>query len=129
MRSASRTSAVRLWIGPGAVWLALAALLAVTVGSAYVPLGPFNSVVNLIIAAIKAALIAVFFMNLKDFEPVTAARITGRVFSARLHVFADRRGLPVAPLTQPLWGTFGAFVSLPKDNVVAAEAGDGRQDW
>ncbi|HKU16066.1 MAG TPA: cytochrome C oxidase subunit IV family protein [Steroidobacteraceae bacterium] len=45
-------------------WLALLALLAVTTASAYLDLGAGNTVLNLIIAAIKVALIAVFFMHL-----------------------------------------------------------------
>ena len=42
----------------------LLALLIATVGSAYVPMGIFNSVSNLAIAAVKAGLIVLFFMNL-----------------------------------------------------------------
>jgi cytochrome c oxidase subunit 4 len=45
------------------VWLALMALLALTAGSSFVPLGTFNVVVNFTIAAIKAALVLVFFMH------------------------------------------------------------------
>jgi cytochrome c oxidase subunit 4 len=52
------------------VWLALLALLAVTVGSAYVPMGIWNGVANLVIAAIKAALVALFFMHLRSGQPV-----------------------------------------------------------
>jgi cytochrome c oxidase subunit 4 len=47
-------------------WLALLALLALTVGSAYVPMGALNSVINLAIAAVKAALIAAVFMRLYE---------------------------------------------------------------
>jgi cytochrome c oxidase subunit 4 len=57
-------SALRLWIKPGLVWLALMVLLGITVGSAYVPLGTFNTVINYTIAAIKAVLVFVFFMHL-----------------------------------------------------------------
>ena len=45
------------------VWLALLALLALTAGSSYVPLGTFNVVANFAIAAVKAALVLVFFMH------------------------------------------------------------------
>jgi len=57
-------SALRLWLKPSAVWLALLLLLGLTVGSAYVPLGAFNGVINYGIAATKAALVLIFFMHL-----------------------------------------------------------------
>jgi cytochrome c oxidase subunit 4 len=52
------------------VWAALLALLALTVGSAYVPMGAFNTVTNLGIAAAKAGLVAVFFMGLRRPDPL-----------------------------------------------------------
>ncbi|MBN9035547.1 MAG: oxidase [Rhizobiales bacterium] len=47
-----------------AAYVGLLALLALTVASAFVDLGGFNSAANLAIAAAKAALIAVLFMQL-----------------------------------------------------------------
>jgi cytochrome c oxidase subunit 4 len=70
MTPETRTRTLQLWLGPGIVWLALLVLLAVTVGSAYIHLGPLNNVINFTVAAIKAALIAVFFMNLKNSSPL-----------------------------------------------------------
>lgn len=58
------TSALRLWIKPSLVWLALMLLLGATVGSAYIPLGALNTAINYIIAAGKAALVFIFFMHL-----------------------------------------------------------------
>ena len=52
-------------------WLGLLALLASTVAIAYVPLGTVNTVVALLIAAIKAALVAAVFMELRDRNPLT----------------------------------------------------------
>ncbi|HEV8501789.1 MAG TPA: cytochrome C oxidase subunit IV family protein [Casimicrobiaceae bacterium] len=46
------------------VGLALFVLLALTAGSALLPLGAFNAVSNFAIAAVKAALVVVFFMHL-----------------------------------------------------------------
>jgi cytochrome c oxidase subunit 4 len=46
------------------VGLALMALLGLTAGSALLPLGAFNAVSNFAIATVKAALVAVFFMQL-----------------------------------------------------------------
>ncbi len=46
-------------------WVGLIALLALTLGSAFIPMGLFNGVVNLAIAALKALVVAVFFMHLR----------------------------------------------------------------
>lgn len=57
-------SALGLWLKPAAVWLALLLLLGLTVGSAYIPLGAFNGIINYAVAAAKAALVLIFFMHL-----------------------------------------------------------------
>jgi cytochrome c oxidase subunit 4 len=46
-------------------WLALLALLALTVTLAYAPLGALNAVVALAIGTIKAAIVAAIFMELR----------------------------------------------------------------
>lgn len=46
-------------------WLTLLALLAVTAASAWLPLGPFNVVINLSVAFVKALLVMGFFMGLR----------------------------------------------------------------
>jgi cytochrome c oxidase subunit 4 len=56
----------RLWKGPGLTWLALIALFAVSLGSAYLPLGVGNLAINLLIAAIMIALLVTFLMDLKN---------------------------------------------------------------
>lgn len=63
---AAEDSALKIWLVPGAVWVALLLLLGATVGSAYVPLGLLNSVINMTIAAMKVILVMVFFMNLRS---------------------------------------------------------------
>jgi cytochrome c oxidase subunit 4 len=45
-------------------WVALLALLALTYGSAYIPLGVFNTWLNFAIATAKALLVAWVFMHL-----------------------------------------------------------------
>jgi cytochrome c oxidase subunit 4 len=70
MKTEARTTSLQLWIAPGLVWLALLILLAITVSSAYIHLGPLNNIINFTIAAIKAALIAIFFMNLRGSSPL-----------------------------------------------------------
>jgi cytochrome c oxidase subunit 4 len=54
----------RLPVSLVASWLGLLALLALTVTMAYVPLGTFNPAVALGIGAIKAVIVAAFFMEL-----------------------------------------------------------------
>ena len=49
-----------------AVFVALLLLTAVTVLVSYVDLGLLNAVVALLIAAVKASLVALFFMHLKS---------------------------------------------------------------
>jgi cytochrome c oxidase subunit IV len=48
------------------VWLCLMVLLGLTFGSAFLRMGAWNSAINLIIAAIKALLVVLFFMHLKS---------------------------------------------------------------
>ena len=55
----------QLWRGPLAVWLGLLVLFGITTGSAFVPLGPFNIALNLLIAAIMLALLVTFLMDLR----------------------------------------------------------------
>lgn len=50
----------RLWLG----WLALLLLLAITTGAAFLPLGRLNILVALAIAAAKAVLVLIQFMEL-----------------------------------------------------------------
>jgi cytochrome c oxidase subunit 4 len=47
-------------------WLGLMVLLALTCASAYVPMGAWNTAVNMGISCAKALLIALFFMQLKS---------------------------------------------------------------
>lgn len=48
------------------VWIGLLTLLLLTLGSAYLPLGWLNGVVNLAIAIAKALLVMIFFMHLRS---------------------------------------------------------------
>jgi cytochrome c oxidase subunit IV len=56
----SKSSPLKLYFG---VWATLLVLTYVTYRVAYVELGPFNAVVALVIAGIKATLVALFFMH------------------------------------------------------------------
>jgi cytochrome c oxidase subunit 4 len=63
-RSHSR-SVWPLWKAPLAVWVVLLVLLAISAGSAFLPLGPANAALNLAIAAVMLGLLATFLMNLR----------------------------------------------------------------
>ncbi len=52
-------------------WLGLLALLAGTVVIAYAPLGVANTVIAMVIAAIKGLLVAAIFMELRDRNALT----------------------------------------------------------
>ncbi|HUM05871.1 MAG TPA: cytochrome C oxidase subunit IV family protein [Terriglobales bacterium] len=64
-----------------AIGLSLLALTAVTVFAAEVNLGPFNPVVALLIATVKATLVILFFMHVKGAsEKLTAAVVVSAFF-------------------------------------------------
>jgi caa(3)-type oxidase subunit IV len=52
------------------VWLGLLGLLVLTVAGAHLPLGSFNVVLALGIAATKALLVGLFFMHLRRPDPL-----------------------------------------------------------
>jgi cytochrome c oxidase subunit IV len=62
--AATTANAWTLWRRLLPVWGALLGLLAVTFACAYAPLGAFNVVVALAVAAIKATLVGFIFMGL-----------------------------------------------------------------
>jgi cytochrome c oxidase subunit 4 len=47
------------------IWLALLVLTGLTAGIAFVNLGPFNTVVALVIATLKALMVVLIFMHVK----------------------------------------------------------------
>jgi len=59
-------------------WIGLLVLLALTTGSAFLPLGRMNLALNLLIALAKALLVALVFMQLaRDTPVVRAAALAG----------------------------------------------------
>lgn len=48
------------------VWLGLMILLALTLASSYIPMGPWNTAANMGISCAKALLIALYFMHLRQ---------------------------------------------------------------
>jgi cytochrome c oxidase subunit 4 len=64
-----------------AIWMALLILTGVTAGVAFIDLGPFNTVVALVIATLKAVLVILFFMHLKyTSEKMTSVVVISALF-------------------------------------------------
>jgi cytochrome c oxidase subunit IV len=47
------------------IWITLMCLTVITAGVSFIDLGPFNTVVALVIATFKALLVVLFFMHVK----------------------------------------------------------------
>jgi len=63
------------------IWLALLAGTALTVGAAFVDLKHFNTPVALVIATIKATLVALYFMHIKGTsEKMTKVVVISAIF-------------------------------------------------
>jgi len=62
------------------VWAALLVLTTVTVFVATLELGPFNAVVALTIATIKAVLVLLFFMELRYSTALTKVAVIAAIF-------------------------------------------------
>ncbi|HTV54109.1 MAG TPA: cytochrome C oxidase subunit IV family protein [Terriglobia bacterium] len=65
----------------GVIFGALLVLTASTVGAAYLELGPFNVVVALAIACIKAVLVILFFMHVKYSSRLTKLTVAAGFFT------------------------------------------------
>jgi cytochrome c oxidase subunit 4 len=63
-----------------AVWASLLVLTGLTVFAATLELGPFNAVVALTIATIKALLVLLFFMELRYSTALTKVAVIAAVF-------------------------------------------------
>jgi cytochrome c oxidase subunit 4 len=93
------------WVPPRALvmsWLGLLALLAVTVITAYLPLGALNSVFALFIALVKALIVAAIFMELWQSTGLTIAFAAAGFFWLGIMLwlaFADYVTRPPASLT------------------------------
>lgn len=89
-------SSLKLYIG---IWLALLAGTLLTVIAAGIDLGPFNAVVALSIATIKATLVVLFFMHVK----YAHEKMTKIVIIAALFWLAILLALSMADYTTRLW--------------------------
>jgi cytochrome c oxidase subunit 4 len=63
------------------IWIALLCLTGITVAASFIDLGPFNAVVALVIATVKALLVVLFFMHVKyTSEKLTKIVIVSAIF-------------------------------------------------
>jgi cytochrome c oxidase subunit 4 len=85
-----------LYIG---IWLALLAGTLLTVIAAGIDLGPFNAVVALTIATIKATLVVLFFMHVK----YAHEKLTKVVIISALFWLAILLALSMADYSTRLW--------------------------
>lgn len=53
------------------IWVALIVLTGITVTASYIHFGTFNLVIALVIASLKASLVALYFMHLKFEDKIT----------------------------------------------------------
>jgi cytochrome c oxidase subunit 4 len=89
-------SSQKLYIG---IWITLLAGTLLTVLAAAIDLGPFNAVVALTIATIKATLVVLFFMHVK----YTHERLTKVVIVSALFWLAILLALSMADYGTRLW--------------------------
>src|ERR1700732_1226535 len=82
-----------------AIWLALLAGTGITVAAAFIDLGPFNTIVALTIATIKATLVVLFFMHVK----YTHEKMTGLVVASAIFWLFILLALSMADSPTRLW--------------------------
>ena len=85
--SAGRGESV--FAAPLVVWAALCALLFLSLGAAFAPLGPFKTATSLAIAGVKVLLIALVFMRLnRATSLVRLAALAGVIWASFLFLMA-----------------------------------------
>ena len=110
------------------VFLTLAGLTVITTGVALINLGPFNTVIALLIAVTKALLVILFFMHLRHGPPLPKVVLVGGLLWLAILVgltlsdFLTRNWLP-APQR---WNTSKAFPSAPSSIGPPSRAPQGR---
>jgi cytochrome c oxidase subunit 4 len=77
----------------------LLVLTATTVGAAFVNLGPFNPIIALLIATIKATLVILFFMHVKG----ASEKLTGAVVFSGFFFLAILIALSLADYLTRSW--------------------------
>ena len=82
-----------------AIGIGLLVLTATTVGAAFVNLGPFNPVIALLIATIKATLVVLFFMHVKG----ASEKLTGAIVVSGFFFLAILLSLSLADYLTRSW--------------------------
>jgi cytochrome c oxidase subunit 4 len=82
-----------------AIGAILLVLTATTVGAAFVNLGPFNPVIALLIATIKATLVVLYFMHVKG----ASEKLTGAVVVSGFFFLAILLSLSLADYLTRSW--------------------------
>ncbi len=82
-----------------AIGIGLLVLTATTVGAAFVNLGPFNPIIALLIATIKATLVVLFFMHVKG----ASEKLTGAVVVSGFFFLAILLTLSLADYLTRSW--------------------------
>jgi len=82
-----------------AIGAILLVLTATTVGAAFVNLGPFNPIIALLIATIKATLVVLFFMHVKG----ASEKLTGAVVVSGFFFLAILISLSLADYMTRSW--------------------------
>jgi cytochrome c oxidase subunit IV len=96
MTEHSKSSPLRIYFS---VWIALLVGTYITYKAAFIELGPFNAVVALGIATIKATLVALFFMHVWH----ATERLTKLVVIAALFFLLLLLGLTMTDYATRLW--------------------------
>jgi cytochrome c oxidase subunit IV len=93
---ASQSSPLKIYFG---IWITLLVLTFVTYEVSTVELGPFNAVVALVIASIKATLVALFFMHVWH----AGEKLTKVVIAAAIFFLMLLLGLTMADYATRAW--------------------------
>jgi cytochrome c oxidase subunit 4 len=82
------------------IWIALMCLTVITAGVAFIDLGPFNTIVALSIATLKAVLVVLIFMHVK----YTSEKLTKTVVISAIFFLFLLLALSMADYTTRLLG-------------------------
>jgi cytochrome c oxidase subunit IV len=96
MTGHAQSSPLKMYFG---VWITLLVLTFVTYEVSTIELGPFNAVVALVIASIKATLVALFFMHVWH----ASEKLTKLVIAAALFFLILLLGLTMADYVTRPW--------------------------
>lgn len=84
----TREQRTHVLIGPLRIWATLMLLLGFTIGYAYSPALPLKTEAGLVVAAAKAALIALLFMQLRQVAGIVRlAAMAGLIWATFLYLF------------------------------------------